>query len=283
MPFASNIQQVPPSNLDVKEERRAVVEQISKLSEEVESKKIELELLSTLLIQTKSEFAAMQPEHESLLAELVEARKQKDVTLSDLDGLKNRLADLKIQEMAAEKKKTEFLITYKQLENLALELEAKIADLTKTKAGLSADIWLKETEFTNKKAGQKIITDELEMNISNLQKTLADMSRSIASSQIEINLLREQKNVLESTVAQLEKETKDTKKTINEILSAAQLTASEIQKTSEEAAEKKTLELQVREGDISSREKYLKEKWLELTSAKAQLEQLTNRKIPIHI
>lgn len=283
MPFASNIQQVPPSNLDVKEERRAVVEQISKLSEEVESKKIELELLSTLLIQTKSEFAAMQPEHESLLAELVEARKQKDVTLSDLDGLKNRLADLKIQEMAAEKKKTEFLITYKQLENLALELEAKIADLTKTKAGLSADIWLNETEFTNKKAGQKIITDELEMNISNLQKTLADMSRSIASSQIEINLLREQKNVLESTVAQLEKETKDTKKTINEILSAAQLTASEIQKTSEEAAEKKTLELQVREGDISSREKYLKEKWLELTSAKAQLEQLTNRKIPIHI
>lgn len=148
---------------------------------------------------------------------------------------------------------------------------------------MSADIWLKETEFTNKKAGQKIITDELEMNISNLQKTLADMSRSIASSQIEINLLREQKNVLESTVAQLEKETKDTKKTINEILSAAQLTASEIQKTSEEAAEKKTLELQVREGDISSREKYLKEKWLELTSAKAQLEQLTNRKIPIHI
>lgn len=283
MPFASNIQQVPPSNLDVKEERRAVVEQISKLSEEVESKKIELELLSTLLIQTKSEFAAMQPEHESLLAELVEARKQKDVTLSDLDGLKNRLADLKIQEMAAEKKKTEFLITYKQLENLALELEAKIADLTKTKAGLSADIWLNETEFTNKKAGQKIITDELEMNISNLHKTLADMSRSIASSQIEINLLREQKNVLESTVAQLEKETKDTKKTINEILSAAQLTASEIQKTSEEAAEKKTLELQVREGDISSREKYLKEKWLELTSAKAQLEQLTNRKIPIHI
>lgn len=283
MPFASNIQQVPPSNLDVKEERRAVVEQISKLSEEVESKKIELELLSALLMQTKSEFAAMQPEHESLLAELVEARKQKDVTLSDLDGLKNRLADLKIQEMAAEKKKTEFLITYKQLENLALELEAKIADLTKTKAGLSADIWLNETEFTNKKAGQKIITDELEMNISNLQKTLADMSRSIASSQIEINLLREQKNVLESTVAQLEKETKDTKKTINEILSAAQLTASEIQKTSEEAAEKKTLELQVREGDISSREKYLKEKWLELTSAKAQLEQLTNRKIPIHI
>lgn len=283
MPFASNIQQVPPSNLDVKEERRAVVEQISKLSEEVESKKIELELLSTLLIQTKSEFAAMQPEHESLLAELVEARKQKDVTLSDLDGLKNRLADLKIQEMAAEKKKAELSATYKQLENLALELEAKIADLTKTKAGLSADIWLNETEFTNKKAGQKIITDELEMNISNLQKTLADMSRSIASSQIEINLLREQKNVLESTVAQLEKETKDTKKTINEILSAAQLTASEIQKTSEEAAEKKTLELQVREGDISSREKYLKEKWLELTSAKAQLEQLTNRKIPIHI
>lgn len=283
MPFASNIQQVPPSNLDVKEERRAVVEQISKLSEEVESKKIELELLSTLLIQTKSEFAAMQPEHESLLTKLVEARKQKDVTLSDLDGLKNRLADLKIQEMAAEKKKTELSTTYKQLENLALELEAKIADLTKTKAGLSADIWLKETEFTNKKAGQKIITDELEMNISNLQKTLADMSRSIASSQIEINLLREQKNVLESTVAQLEKETKDTKKTINEILSAAQLTASEIQKTSEEAAEKKTLELQVREGDISSREKYLKEKWLELTSAKAQLEQLTNRKIPIHI
>lgn len=283
MPFASNIQQVPPSNLDVKEERRAVVEQISNLSEEIESKKIELELLSTLLIQTKSEFAAMQPEHESLLAELVEARKQKDVTLSDLDGLKNRLADLKIQEMAAEKKKAELSATYKQLENLALELEAKIADLTKTKAGLSADIWLKETEFTNKKAGQKIITDELEMNISNLQKTLADMSRSIASSQIEINLLREQKNVLESTVAQLEKETKDTKKTINEILSAAQLTASEIQKTSEEAAEKKTLELQVREGDISSREKYLKEKWLELTSAKAQLEQLTNRKIPIHI
>lgn len=283
MPFASNIQQVPPSNLDVKEERRAVVEQISNLSEEIESKKIELELLSALLIQTKSEFAAMQPEHESLLAELVEARKQKDTALSDLDGLKNRLADLKIQEMAAEKKKTELSATYKQLENLALELEAKIADLTKTKAGLSADIWLNETEFTNKKAGQKIITDELEMNISNLQKTLADMSRSIASSQIEINLLREQKNVLESTVAQLEKETKDTKKTINEILSAAQLTASEIQKTSEEAAEKKTLELQVREGDISSREKYLKEKWLELTSAKAQLEQLTNRKIPIHI
>lgn len=283
MPFASNIQQVPPSNLDVKEERRAVVEQISNLSEEIESKKIELELLSALLIQTKSEFAAMQPEHESLLTKLVEARKQKDITLSDLDGLKNRLADLKIQEMAAEKKKTELSATYKQLENLALELEAKIADLTKTKAGLSADIWLKETEFTNKKAGQKIITDELEMNISNLQKTLADMSRSIASSQIEINLLREQKNVLESTVAQLEKETKDTKKTINEILSAAQLTASEIQKTSEEAAEKKTLELQVREGDISSREKYLKEKWLELTSAKAQLEQLTNRKIPIHI
>lgn len=283
MPFASNIQQVPPSNLDVKEERRAVVEQISNLSEEIESKKIELELLSALLIQTKSEFAAMQPEHESLLAELVEARKQKDTALSDLDGLKNRLADLKIQEMAAEKKKTELSTTYKQLENLALELEAKIADLTKTKAGLSADIWLNETEFTNKKAGQKIITDELEMNISNLQKTLADMSRSIASSQIEINLLREQKNVLESTVAQLEKETKDTKKTINEILSAAQLTASEIQKTSEEAAEKKTLELQVREGDISSREKYLKEKWLELTSAKAQLEQLTNRKIPIHI
>lgn len=283
MPFASNIQQVPPSNLDVKEERRAVVEQISKLSEEVESKKIELELLSALLMQTKSEFAAMQPEHESLLTKLVEARKQKDITLSDLDGLKNRLADLKIQEMAAEKKKTELSTTYKQLENLALELEAKIADLTKTKAGLSADIWLNETEFTNKKAGQKIITDELEMNISNLQKTLADMSRSIASSQIEINLLREQKNVLESTVAQLEKETKDTKKTINEILSAAQLTASEIQKTSEEAAEKKTLELQVREGDISSREKYLKEKWLELTSAKAQLEQLTNRKIPIHI
>lgn len=283
MPFASNIQQVPPSNLDVKEERRAVVEQISNLSEEIESKKIELELLSALLMQTKSEFAAMQPEHESLLAELVEARKQKDITLSDLDGLKNRLADLKIQEMAAEKKKAELSATYKQLENLALELEAKIADLTKTKAGLSADIWLNETEFTNKKAGQKIITDELEMNISNLQKTLADMSRSIASSQIEINLLREQKNVLESTVAQLEKETKDTKKTINEILSAAQLTASEIQKTSEEAAEKKTLELQVREGDISSREKYLKEKWLELTSAKAQLEQLTNRKIPIHI
>ena len=90
MPFASNIQQVPPSNLDVKEERRAVVEQISNLSEEIESKKIELELLSALLIQTKSEFAAMQPEHESLLAELVEARKQKDVTLSDLDGLKTR-------------------------------------------------------------------------------------------------------------------------------------------------------------------------------------------------
>lgn len=283
MPFASNIQQVPPSNLDVKEERRAVVEQISKLSEEVESKKIELELLSTLLIQTKSEFAAMQPEHESLLAELVEARKQKGTALSDLSGLINRLAELKKQEIVAEKKKAELSATYKQLENLALELEAKIADLTKTKAGLSADIWLKETEFTNKKAGQKIITDELEMNISNLQKTLADMSRSIASSQIEINLLREQKNVLESTVAQLEKETKDTKKTINEILSAAQLTASEIQKTSEEAAEKKTLELQVREGDISSREKYLKEKWLELTSAKAQLEQLTNRKIPIHI
>ncbi len=81
----------------------------------------------------------------------------------------------------------------------------------------------------------------------------------------------------------MEKETKDTKKTINELLSAAKLTASEIPKTSEEAAEKKTLELQVREGDISSREKYLKEKWLELTSAKAQLEQLTNRKIPIHI
>lgn len=283
MPFASNIQQVPPSNLDVKEERRAVVEQISNLSEEIESKKIELELLSALLIQTKSEFAAMQPEHESLLAELVEARKQKGTALSDLSGLINRLADLKKQEIVAEKKKAELSATYKQLENLALELEAKIADLTKTKAGLSADIWLKETEFTNKKAGQKIITDELEMNISNLQKTLAGMSRSIASSQIEINLLREQKNVLESTVAQLEKETKDTKKTINEILSAAQLTASEIQKTSEEAAEKKTLELQVREGDISSREKYLKEKWLELTSAKAQLEQLTNRKIPIHI
>lgn len=283
MPFASNIQQVPPSNLDVKEERRAVVEQISNLSEEIESKKIELELLSALLIQTKSEFAAMQPEHESLLAELVEARKQKGTALSDLSGLINRLADLKKQEIVAEKKKAELSATYKQLENLALELEAKIADLTKTKAGLSADIWLKETEFTNKKAGQKIITDELEMNISNLHKTLADMSRSIASSQIEINLLREQKNVLESTVAQLEKETKDTKKTINEILSAAQLTASEIQKTSEEAAEKKTLELQVREGDISSREKYLKEKWLELTSAKAQLEQLTNRKIPIHI
>ena len=283
MPFASNIQQVPPSNLDVKEERRAVVEQISNLSEEIESKKIELELLSALLTQTKSEFAAMQPEHESLLAELVEARKQKGTALSDLSGLINRLADLKKQEIVAEKKKAELSATYKQLENLALELEAKIADLTKTKAGLSADIWLKETEFTNKKAGQKIITDELEMNISNLHKTLADMSRSIASSQIEINLLREQKNVLESTVAQLEKETKDTKKTINEILSAAQLTASEIQKTSEEAAEKKTLELQVREGDISSREKYLKEKWLELTSAKAQLEQLTNRKIPIHI
>lgn len=283
MPFASNIQQVPPSNLDVKEERRAVVEQISNLSEEIESKKIELELLSALLIQTKSEFAAMQPEHESLLAELVEARKQKGTALSDLSGLINRLADLKKQEIVAEKKKAELSATYKQLENLALELEAKIADLTKTKAGLSADIWLNETEFTNKKAGQKIITDELEMNISNLQKTLAGMSRSIASSQIEINLLREQKNVLESTVAQLEKETKDTKKTINEILSAAQLTASEIQKTSEEAAEKKTLELQVREGDISSREKYLKEKWLELTSAKAQLEQLTNRKIPIHI
>lgn len=283
MPFASNIQQVPPSNLDVKEERRAVVEQISNLSEEIESKKIELELLSALLMQTKSEFAAMQPEHESLLAELVEARKQKGTALSDLSGLINRLADLKKQEIVAEKKKAELSATYKQLENLALELEAKIADLTKTKAGLSADIWLKETEFTNKKAGQKIITDELEMNISNLHKTLADMSRSIASSQIEINLLREQKNVLESTVAQLEKETKDTKKTINEILSAAQLTASEIQKTSEEAAEKKTLELQVREGDISSREKYLKEKWLELTSAKAQLEQLTNRKIPIHI
>lgn len=283
MPFASNIQQVPPSNLDVKEERRAVVDQISILNEEIESKKIELELLSALLIQTKSEFAAMQPEHESLLADLVEARKQKEKILSDLDGLKNRLADLKTQEMTAEKKKTELSVTYKQLENLALELEAKIADLTKTKAGLSADIWLNETEFTNKKAGQKIILDELEMNISSLQKTLANMSRSIASSQIEINLLREQKNVLESTVAQLEKETENTKKTINEILSAAQLTAGEIKKAAEEAVEKKTLELIAREGDASLREKYLEEKWLALSSAKTQLEQITNRKIPIHI
>jgi len=283
MPFASNIQQVPPSNLDVKEERRAVVDQISILNEEMESKKIEIELLSVLLIQTKSELAAMQPEHESLLADLTEARKQKEKILSDLDGLKNQLADLKTQEITAEKKKAELSVTYKQLENLALELEAKIVDLTKTKAGLTADIWLTDEEFKSKKISQKIIIDELEMNISNLQKTLANMSRSIASSQIEINLLREQKNVLESTVAQLEKETENTKKTINEILSAAQLTADEIKKAAEEAVEKKTLELIAREGDASLREKYLEEKWLALSSAKTQLEQITNRKIPIHI
>jgi len=283
MPFSSNVHSSPQSNIDIKEERRQIIEQVSKLSEQYTSKQNELHNINVDLDTFRSHHNSIKAEFESVVLDLSSIKKQKEQTLVDLNLITDKSKIIFEKNVNLGKENEFFSAEIKQKQNFCSELLAQISDLKKEKQKneqeceqLKKTIQLKKEEASN---DQIKFVEQIEIFTNNLNTKKAELSQL----QNEVFLLEQQKIAVKESLVNLDEEYKKNKIYYDSLIAKAKITIDQMQSDSEQFVVKKTLELEEREGFVSNREKYLKEKEGTLLNVRLQLEKIHNKKIPIQI
>lgn len=286
MPFQTAVETKKITNLEIKKEYQEIIGKVSELHEQHRL----LGDRSDDLNEVTLKLSSLQQELSCVQKNLKDAEKRYEKISNDIRNSEDKLAKIKEKND---------LLTNSLTDNESVNIQLDISIRNKKK---SIEMLSKEVEQINKEKQscqeelieiQKDLTvkrDQHGVIIGEQSKKFTEISGDISKLNTDINNKKREYDSLVIELKKISSSIEEKNLSMNEfkreqekIISQAQEQAKIILEEAEKRFKQRETDLQAREGFVSDQEKWQEEKQQKLLLAKAELEKIHNKKIPIQI
>lgn len=286
MPFQTAVETKKITNLEIKKEYQEIIGKVSELHEQHRL----LGDRSDDLNEVTLKLSSLQQELSCVQKNLKDAEKRYEKISNDIRNSEDKLAKIKEKDDLLTNSLTDNESVNNQLDisirnkKKSIEMLSKeVEQINKEKQSCQEELIEIQKDLTVKRDQHGVIIGEQSKKFTEISGDISKLNTDITNKKREYDSLVIELKEISSSIEEKNLSINEIKREQEKIIFQAQEQAKIILEEAEKRFKQREADLQAREGFVSDQEKWQEEKQQKLLLAKAELEKIHNKKIPIQI